>query len=330
MLRRYLTLWLVLSSGVAFWWPSLAGSLKTGEQSDPFVWGARTLSPSVAITMVCIGALLPVEEVRRMVRRWITVLYGTGVQYITMPALAWCICELWGLEGDLRTGVLIVGCVPGAMASNVLTLAARGNVSYSIGLTTSATLLSPLVVPLALGLTAGNRVTPDQLADTCRALVWTVVLPVLGGYLACRLSTGFDRVMQRIAEPLANLTILWVIAVVVGLQRDRLSAAGSVEYLADLIAALLLINLLGYLAGYMAGAAVRFPEPMRRALTIEVGMQNAGVGTALAARILGPDSPGLVPTAMYTFGCMLTGTILAQLFAMRPLPEDSPPSAAAP
>ena len=85
---------------------------------------------------------------RQVLRRWPLVLSGTAVQYLTMPTLAYCFAHVWGLSGDYLIGLLLVGCVPGAMASNVLTFNARGNTSYSVSLTTTATLLSPLAVPI--------------------------------------------------------------------------------------------------------------------------------------------------------------------------------------
>jgi BASS family bile acid:Na+ symporter len=61
--------------------------------------------------------------------------------------------------------------------------------------------------------------------------------------------------------------------------------------------------------------AIRLDEPMRRALTIEVGMQNAGLGAALALKLF-PDRPGVaIAPALFMFGCMLTGTLLARAWA---------------
>jgi len=200
------------------------------------------------------------------------------------------------------------------MASNVLTMAARGNVSYSVGLTTSATLLSPLVVPVALMLTGGGSIPPEKLQQVSLDLLWMVVLPILLGFGVCRLSVSARRFLNTVGETVANLAILWIIASVVGRQRTYLREAGSGDVLATMGLALLAVNLLGYVIGYFGGRSVGLDERRRRALTIEVGMQNAGVGTQLAIAVLGASSPATVPTAMYTFGCMLTGTMLAQWF----------------
>jgi len=122
----------------------------------------------------------------------------------------------------------------------------------------------------------------------------------------------------------ANLAILWIIAVVVASNREKLAGPDP-----RLLAALLGINLFGYLAGDLGSRAMRLSSPMRRALTLEVGMQNAGLGTTLALSLF-PDRPAVaIPGALYTFGCMLTGTLLAQFWGSRGAGSEGDPSAIA-
>ncbi|NLE38057.1 MAG: bile acid:sodium symporter family protein [Pirellulaceae bacterium] len=313
-LQRLLVVWLVLLSLIAFWWPSFWG---VGEHFDPFVLSKPWLDWLIAATMLAIGSLLPPDEIRQVLRRWPTVLGGTAAQYLSMPLLAYVVGRAMGFEGPTLTGIIMVGCVPGAMASNVLTLAARANVSYSVSLTTSATLLSPLMVPLAMKLTLGQWQTFSAL-DTSLTLLWTVVLPVVVGYLLSRHVPIWAATTGIVGPIVANLTILWIIAVVVALNRDRL---GHCE--AALVAALLAINVGGYLAGFAAGRLMRLPQAMRRALTLEVGMQNAGLGTFLVLAVLKEQPEAAIPTALYTFGCMLTGTILARIWAEWGIEEQS-------
>lgn len=307
MLQRFLLLWLILLSAVAYWWPDLTGSIDVG---DPFFatrdWGI--LSPIFGVAMFCIGCLLPPDELQQLRKRWDSVLAGTAIQYTVMPLSAYGAAMLFQLDDASTIGLVLVGCVPGAMASNVLTLAARGNVSYSVSLTTSATLLSPLVVPFALTLFLGQRVPVDAMSIFL-SLLATVVGPVLAGYMMCRLVPGFGAQMQSVAPVVANLVILWIIATVVGLNRTRLADVPSL-----VLVALLLVNLIGYAAGYAGGRVLRLPEGMRRALTLEVGMQNAGLGSLIAVTYFAATRTAAIPTAAYTFGCMLTGTILANIW----------------
>ncbi|PAY19861.1 hypothetical protein CKO51_09090 [Rhodopirellula sp. SM50] len=297
---------LVVSSALAYFWPAFGVAL------DPFRLSPGALSALVVVTMFCLGLVVQQHELTELRQRPLTVFLGVAVQCTVMPALAWLVVRTLGLDGPLSYGVLLCGCVPGAMASNVLTMTARGNVSYSVSLTSVATLLSPVTVPVALvvvaGLETGAEVfKPAKLAVT---LLLTVVVPVIAGYWVKRLSTFVRRYALVVAPPIAIVALLWIIASVVAGNRDRLS-----QVAVSLLAGLLVMNVLGYFSGYTVGRIARMPEAMRRALTLEVGMQNAGLGTMLAATLLGADSAAQIPTAAYTFGCMLTGTLIAAVWA---------------
>lgn len=303
MLQRYILFWLLLSSGAACFWPEFS----TG--TDPFLrLGSPAINVLIVAVMFCVGALLPPDEVNQLGRKWPTVLIGTAVQYSAMPLLAWLAVIVFRPEPELATGIMIVGCVPGAMASNVLTLTARGNVSYSVCLTTAATLLSPIVVPLALQLTLGRDVKYEA-ADAVRIMLLQIVLPVLAGHGLARMSSAFREAAAFVGPTAANLAILTIIAIAVALKRDDVRAASLA-----IVLPLLAVNALGYVTGYAAGRTLRLPEPMRRALTLEVGMQNAGAGTALAIQLFGAHSAAIIPCVVYTFGCMFTGTLLAMIW----------------
>lgn len=325
-LQRYLLLWLTLLSLLAYQWPSWAtGSDPAAAGFDPFAASAPYLPHLIAVTMFAIGCLLPRDEIRQVLQRWPTVFGGTAVQYTVMPAAAYAIGHLCGLEGPLLLGVILVGCVPGAMASNVLTLAAKGNASYSVSLTTAATLLSPVVVPAVLSLTvqqsAGHRGLLAQRAFWI--LATQVVGPVVTGHLLARRFRRLNETMTTVGPVVANLAILWIIAVVVNLNHETLTQTGG-----RLAGILVAINAVGYLAGFTAGTMFRLPETMRRALTLEIGMQNAGLGAVLAGQLFAEDPVASLPPALYTFGCMLTGTVLAQTWALRRIPVSAENAAA--
>ncbi|QDU79569.1 Sodium Bile acid symporter family protein [Polystyrenella longa] len=297
MIQRYLLIWLTLSSLLAFFWPT------------PFVLSSPGLSSVIAVAMFAIGSLLPRNEFRLVLKHWPTVLTGTMVQYLVMPLLAWLIVSVYPFSPGIKVGILMAGCVPGAMASNILTHKAGGNVSFSISLTTSATLLCPLVVPWMLYFVLGKLIAFDPWM-LFRDLILTVVGPVLLGHALSRSFVSIRGVMNKLGVPLANLAILWIVATVVALQRDQLQAIPGI-----LLAFLIALNLCGYLAGYGAGKAFRFPEDKRRALTLEVGMQNAGLGAVLATKHFPDLSEAAIAPAAYTFGCMLTGTVLAHFWS---------------
>jgi BASS family bile acid:Na+ symporter len=325
MLQRYLIFWLLISSAAALKWPGLFP-----DALDPFVQSKPLLPWLIVVTMFAIGWMLPRDEVRQVFRRWPVVLAGTAIQYLTMPTLAYVAGRLVGLRDDYLIGIVMVGCVPGAMASNVLTFNAGGNTSYSVSLTTAATLLSPLAVPtaMAVALRADESVDVWILLKASRDLLLTVVIPVVSGHLLSLRFPNWAAAARRIGTVVANLTILWIIAVVVGLNRERLWASSADVPLVSLLVALGCVNAGGYLAGYAGGFVMRLPESMRRALTLEVGMQNAGLGAVLAAQLFEGRAAIAIAPAMYTFGCMLTGTVLASFWSRR-IDEQSPDNVSA-
>jgi BASS family bile acid:Na+ symporter len=309
MIARFLLAWFLLVSAAAFWWP--------WPRLDPFLavpgpW----LSLLIVPTMFFIGAMLPRKEVDYVLDRWTAIFSGTAVQYLAMPFLGYSMGLIWQLGPLDVIGLVFVGCVPGAMASNVLTLNSNGNASYSVGLTTTATLLSPLVVPLALGLSLGvwDQRQFWMLLNSAVTLLWSVVLPVIAGFWLARRSPQWESWLCRFGPEIANAMILWIIGAVIALNRQRLASFDL-----KLLGALVSVNLLGYLAGYLGGRLLRLDEPMRRALTLEVGMQNAGLGATLALTLFSrSDETGVaVAPALYMFGCMLSGTVLAQIWSAR-------------
>ncbi len=301
MSARGLLVALVALSLVAWWWPEHWGW-------DPFVASKPGLPWLFAAVMFSLGCLLPRDEVQQVVRAWPQVLGGTGVQYGLMPLAAWALATVAQLPQEYFVGVVLVGCVPGAMASNVLTLTARGNVSYSISLTTLATVLSPVVVPVCLYVVfrQGHQYAALLAQKAFWILLTQVFGPVLSGHLLARWFAWLRRLMQCLGPWVANGGILWIIATVVALNRPTLATRNGSLWLV-----LLGLNGVGYLGGALGGWMLRLPWPMRKALVLEIGMQNAGLGTVLAAQLF-PNHPQVqLPAALYTFGCMFTGALLA-------------------
>jgi BASS family bile acid:Na+ symporter len=261
--------------------------------------------------MFSVGCLMRRDELRQVARDWKQVLAGTIIQYTATPLMAYGFGHLFRLEEGHLIGVIIVGCVPGAMASNILTMVARGNVSYSVSLTSVSTLISPAVVPVAMHVCL-RTTEPVNMWETAQELILIVVGPVIFGRVLCSYLPGLEKVMEFVSPRLAPMTILWIIAVVVARNRERLG-----QGVGPVIAALAGINLTGYLVGYWSGTALRFSEGVRRALTIEIGMQNAGLGVALAQKLFPDHKEAMIPPALFTFGSMVTATLLAQWWAGR-------------
>lgn len=152
--------------------------------------------------------------------------------------------------------------------------------------------------------------------DAAQKLALNVVLPTVAGHLLHRLLGRRGDRANGAASLVAHLLLMWIIAVVVATSRERIASANATLYLA-----VLALNLLGYAAGLAGASALRLPRPMARALVLEVGMQNAGVGAYLASELVSPAA-----AALYAFVCMFTGGILAAWWSGRSIasPLEAP------
>ena len=264
------------------------------------IWMRPGLQPAFAVTMFCVGTLVRPEQLRGFAAAPGRVFLGLLVQYTIMPLGAWAVS--WAVTDPLlRTGIILVGCMPGAMASNVMTVLLRGDLVLSVAMTTTATLLCPLVLLFWLPLLADTRIAVPIL-ELVWGATWMVVVPVAAGIAMRWLRPSLAGRWERTATALASLAIVAIILVVVAANRDRLGSLGV-----PLASAMLTLNLTGYGLAFATARLLRWPAAARRTLVIEVGMQNAGLGSVLALAHLG--EAGAVPSAFYTALCVVTACL---------------------
>jgi BASS family bile acid:Na+ symporter len=247
--------------------------------------------------MFFVGTLVRPDQVRVFLAAPLRPLSGLVGQYTIMPICAWLV-SLGFADPVLRTGIVLVGCMPGAMASNVMTVLLRGDLILSVTLTSLATLLCPLVIAIWLPLLADTRMEVPVGAMVWNA-VWMVVLPVVTGIALRSYRPRMPRGWDAAATAIASVAIVLIILVVVAANRDRLAQLGPM-----LALGMLALNMGAYALAFGAATAMRWPHAQRRTLVIEVGMQNAGLGSVLALAHLG--EAGAVPSAFYTALCVVT------------------------
>ncbi|HEY1065451.1 MAG TPA: bile acid:sodium symporter family protein [Pirellulales bacterium] len=307
MFERFVLLWLMLFAVVGYFAPA------------PFVAVSAYLDLVIIAAMFFVGTLLRADEFTQVLKRWPTVLGGVLLQYTSMPLLAFAAATLFELSPGLTIGVVMTGIVPGAMSSNAITLLAKGNVSYSVSMTTLATIAAPFLIPFwLLTLLGKNDANTDALGMMIQ-LVQTVAAPVLIGWIAARFLPKFAGWCRTWGPMASMLAVFWLMATVVAKNRGQIGLLSL-----QVLPALVLLNFSGYLAGWLGGKLLRLEESSRRALVIEIGMQNAGLGTVLVTKWFAGYPEAAVPTAVYTFGCILTGAGLAQFWSQYPPKTDSP------
>lgn len=299
MLVRLFPLWLVLGSAAAMVHPPL------------FVWFLELglVTPGLAIVMLGMGVTLELDDFARVARNPRPVLLAAALQYTVMPAAGLAAAALFSLPPAYAAGVILVCCCPGGTASNVVTYLARADVPLSVSMTALSTVLAPIATPFLATWLIGGRVEVDGWS-LVRDTLLVVLLPVSAGVLLRRYAPRLSERLTPVAAPIATLTIVLIVAAILGANRDRLTSAGV-----PLVLGVLSAHAIGFALGYLLGRTTR-DERVARTIAIEVGMQNSGLGVVLA-RTSFADPLVAVPCALSSIFHSLIGSGLAALWARR-------------
>ncbi|HEK2376296.1 bile acid:sodium symporter family protein [Pseudomonas aeruginosa] len=264
------------------------------------------IAPLLGLVMFGMGLTLKGEDFREVARHPIRVLIGVLAQFVIMPGLAWLLCRLLQLPAEIAVGVILVGCCPGGTASNVMTWLSRGDVALSVAITSVTTLLAPLVTPALVWLLASAWL-PVSFAAMFLSILQVVLVPIALGLLAQRLLGERTRQVAEVLPLVSVFSIVVIIAAVVAASQARIAESGLL-----IMAVVMLHNGFGLLLGYLTGKLTGMPLAQRKALAIEVGMQNSGLGAALANAHFAPLAA--VPSALFSVWHNLSGSLLAALF----------------
>ncbi|GAB3213393.1 bile acid:sodium symporter family protein [Marinactinospora thermotolerans] len=271
------------------------------------------LSPYVplllGVIMFGMGLTLRAGDFAIVARRPLPVLVGVCAQFTVMPLAGYAIGHLLGLPPLLLVGMILVGAAPGGTASNVIVFLARGDVALSVAMTSISTLLAPLFTPLLVAWLAGSSLPVDA-TGLLVSILQVVLLPVVAGLAVRALA---DRFVERVLPllPLVSVGgIVLVVAAVVGGNAATVRSAGLL-----LLLAVVLHNGLGLGLGYLIGWATRMPEGVRRAIGVEVGMQNSGLAATLATVHFSPAAA--LPAALFSVWHNLSGSLVATYWARR-------------
>ncbi len=262
---------------------------------DTFLW-------FFAATMFAIGVVLDPRDLRATARAPGRIGLGVLTQYSVMPILGFLAAQLviiGGMSPALALGFIIVGCAPGAMASNVIVYLAGGAVAFSVALTTVATLLSPVLTPSLVEF-LGSALLEIPFWPMMVTILWTVVAPLLLGLGLRRLLGTHLAQAEVVAPAIAAIAIIIICAYAVAANQARIASVGAMVLLLVVV-----LNALGYSLGWGLARVYRFDRRHRLTLAIEIGMQNAGLGVALALKHFSPETA--LPGALFAVWCILTG-----------------------
>jgi len=321
---KYFAVWVVAFGVVAYFWPEVFLTLEEKMAWFFAVTIERILPRALrlgkgmnwffALTMFGIGAVLQIEDFKRIAKRPAIVLIGSAAQFIIMPLGSFVLAKLFGLPPEIAVGLILTGSAPGAMASNVMSYIAKADTAYSVSLTTVSTLLCPLLTPGLTFLLAGSSLE-IPFWDMVLSVVKMVILPLFIGFgVRHYLKEKIEKVLP-IFPAISVTFIIFICSMVIALNKNRL---GQVTGLVLITAVIL--NLYGMLCGYGIGSAFRMELRRRRTLSIEIGMQNAGLGTVLALEHFGEQAA--IPAAIFVFICIITASVMAEIWQKQPVKTE--------
>ena len=267
------------------------------------------INPLLGVIMFGMGMALRLEDFKIVFSRPKDVIIGCAAQFTIMPLLAWVLSRVFSLDEALAVGVVLVGCCPGGTASNVITYLAKGDLALSVGMTATSTVLAPVMTPLLVWLLAGKTVDVD-VAGMLLSILWVVILPIVAGLVVKALWPKFTEKATAYLPAVSSLFIAFIVLIIIAANAQKLLAGGMV-----IILVVMLHNLCGLGLGWLIGRLLRLPDSKRRAISIEVGMQNSGLASSLATLHFAAYPMATIPGAVFSVWHNISGAIVARIYA---------------
>jgi len=295
---KYMAVIVLAVAALALFAPSTVSFIKTSY--------VNTL---LGIVMFGMGLTLKASDFKVVFSRPKDIIIGCLSQFTIMPLLAFFLTKIFGLPAELAVGVILVGTCPGGTSSNVMTYLAKGDVALSVGMTGVSTILAPFLTPLLTYVFAGQTVDVNMMS-MFMSIVKVVILPIAAG---CIINKFFSAFTQKLVSvlPLVSVTaIVAIVAAVVSANSSKIMTCGLL-----IVAVVILHNLCGYALGYCVGRVLKLDMAKCKAVAIEVGMQNSGLATSLAATHFAQYPLATIPGAVFSVWHNISGAIFANFMA---------------
>lgn len=278
--------------------------------------GNLLLPLGLAFIMFAIGLTLQLADFTRVFSQSRAILFGLFCQILLLPTLAFLLLNIWQLEPVLAVGVMILAASPGGITSNLLTQFVKGDTALSISLTSIASLMAMITLPLIVAFSFAyfsDLQAPDKLPVWRMAIgVFAIsTLPMILGMTFSHLNNQLAEKIEIIIRPLSVLTFA---AIVIAAFYSQWSA--MMINLPIIALPLLILNLAIMTIGYFGATALQLGIPSARAIALEGGLQNGAMGIFVATTIIG-NSALAVPSITYALVMNFTALcfILIRQFA---------------
>ena len=268
----------------------------------------KAINYLLGVVMFGMGLTLNLKDFKIVFSRPKDVIIGCLAQFTIMPLLAWGLSKAFQLDEALALGVVLVGCCPGGTASNVITYLAKGDLALSVGMTGVSTLLAPLLTPLLTWALAGKSVDVD-VAGMLLSILWVVILPIVIGLVVKWIWPKFTEQATDYLPAFSSVVIAFIVAIVIAANASKLMAGGMM-----IVMVVVLHNLCGLSLGYLIGRLLGLTEAKKRAISIEVGMQNSGLASSLATIHFAAYPMATIPGAIFSVWHNISGAIVARIY----------------
>lgn len=262
----------------------------------------------LGVVMFGMGLTLNLHDFKIVFSRPKDVIIGCLAQFTVMPLLAWGLSRLFSLDEALALGVILVGCCPGGTASNVITYLAKGDLALSVGMTGVSTLLAPFLTPLLTWALAGKSVNVD-VVGMLLSILWVVILPIAIGLIVKWIWPKFTEKATDYLPAFSSIAIALIVAIIISANADKLLAGGLL-----IIVVVVHHNICGLGLGYLIGCLLGLSMSKKRAISIEVGMQNSGLASSLATIHFAAYPLATIPGAIFSVWHNLSGAAVAYLY----------------
>ncbi len=299
ILAKYTALFVIGTAVFAYFVPS----------SCTFVKG-NTQIIILGIIMLSMGMTLGRQDYKILAKRPLDILIGTVAQFTIMPLIAISLATAFNLSDGLTLGLVLVGCCPGGVSSNIMSFLCKGDVAFSVGMTTVSTIVAPVATPLLVNLLVGQRIDINGWSMFEFMLMVTIIPVGLGSLCNIMFSRyEFFKNVRQVMPGVAVIGFALIVGGVIAYHGEKFLESGLVIFVC-----IFFHNAIGYILGYFAGNVFKLNYAKKKTLAIEVGVQNAGLATGLCGKFFPTSAEAAIASAVSCVWHSISGTVLANLF----------------
>jgi len=272
---------------------------------NAFVWASSRQMRLMQIVMLTMGLTMSLSDFGMVVKQPKYVLFVSVLQFVWMPFSGWLVCKLFNLPTELALGVILVGCCPGGTASNICTFLAKGDTPLSITCTAVSTLLCPIVTPVMMVLYAQTYIDIPFMSMVT-SILQIVFMPLALGFIINGIFKKYMDYVTPFLPIISTMTFMCALGGIISSNVQTMVTSGALIFLCCL-----LHNISGLAIGHALSGLFKFPKPVQRACSIEIGMQNSGLASTLSMSLFTPATA--LAGAVFGIWHSLTGAIYASL-----------------